>query len=223
MPGFGLSEPHPRAAYEADDGVQVLEAVREALGLERLRLAGNSLGGFLSWRYACKYPERVESLVLLDPAGYPQDLLPFMKIMAGPLAPWLMPRLDPRGTVLAGITSVYGDPARIKPEILPRYVELLLGEGKRAAAAAVFRTFLRMHRHNPYLAELSTLRVPTLLLWGEDDRWIPPAHVALWQRDVPGLEVKTYPGVGHVPMEEIPAESLADVRAFWDRCALGAA
>lgn len=51
-------------------------------------------------------------------------------------------------------------------------------------------------------------------MWGERDRWISPKHVPLWQRDLPGIQVKVYPGVGHIPMEEIPEQSAADAMKF---------
>ncbi len=51
-------------------------------------------------------------------------------------------------------------------------------------------------------------------MWGERDRWISPKHVPLWQRDLPGIQVKTYPGVGHIPMEEIPEQTAADALRF---------
>lgn len=61
---------------------------------------------------------------------------------------------------------------------------------------------------------MAQIKAPTLLMWGEKDRWISPRHVPLWQRDLPGIQVKTYPGVGHIPMEEIPQQSAADAMRF---------
>ena len=214
LPGFGLTGPHPRAAYDADSMVDFFEKFRIAMGLEKMHLAGNSLGGFVSWLYALRHPDRVEKLVLIDPVAYAQDLLPFIKLLSLPGAEYLGLRINPSRSVAQGIADVFGDPARVSAAVVRRYQDLALRPGNRAALIAYCRIMLQLNQNNPYEAQIAGLRVPTLLMWGKLDRWIPPCHVPLWQRDVRGLQVKLYEGVGHVPMEEAPEETARDARVF---------
>lgn len=80
----------------------------------------------------------------------------------------------------------------------------------------IFRVLLKVNKEELHTTpeRVAQIKVPTLLMWGERDRWISPKHVPLWQRDLPGIQVKVYPGVGHIPMEEIPEQSAADAMRF---------
>ena len=62
------------------------------------------------------------------------------------------------------------------------------------------------------LARLKNLTMPALILWGERDQWIP--FNSRWAVDLPKAKTIIYPGVGHVPMEEIPEQSVADFRQW---------
>lgn len=214
LPGFGLTGPHPAGRYDADTLIEFFERFRQVMGIEKMHLAGNSLGGFVSWLYALRHPERVEKMILIDPVAYPQELLPFIKLLTLPGAARLALRINPTRSVAQGVREVFGDAAKISADAVRRYQDLALRPGNRAALVAYCREMLQMHANNPYEAQIRDLAVPTLLMWGTLDRWIPPRHVPLWQRDVKDLQVKLYEGVGHVPMEEAPEETARDARAF---------
>ena len=51
-------------------------------------------------------------------------------------------------------------------------------------------------------------------MWGEDDPWVPVALSERWKEDIRGSQVVVYPGVGHMPMEEIPGKTVMDAIAF---------
>ena len=80
----------------------------------------------------------------------------------------------------------------------------------------IFRVLLKVNKDELEGTgqRVAAIKAPTLLMWGERDRWISPKHVPLWQRDLPGIQVRTYPGVGHIPMEEIPEQTAADALRF---------
>ncbi len=63
---------------------------------------------------------------------------------------------------------------------------------------------------------LATIRAPTLVLWGEEDRMIPFANAADYVKAIPGSTLAPLPGVGHIPQEEAPQKSLEIVRRFLD-------
>jgi pimeloyl-ACP methyl ester carboxylesterase len=94
--------------------------------------------------------------------------------------------------------------------MVTRYHELLLREGSRAASAARFRLPVETER----VKELPRITNPTLILWGEEDRLVPVADAHKFARAIPNSRVRIYGDVGHIPMEEAPARSAADVRAF---------
>ena len=220
VPGFGLTGPLVNGNYAPEYAVEFFEKTRKALGEEHFHLAGNSLGGFLSWYYAAKYPQHVGKLILLDPLCYPQRMPGLMRFSTLPLIRTISRYCVPRPFVADGVRQVYGNQALVTRETVDRYHQLLLREGNRGAMIDVFSTA------GEHFAEgmtrglwdsIPTIRAKTLLLWGEKDRWLPVTHVERWKRDLPGIEVKTYPGVGHIPMEEIPDQSAADAHEFLSR------
>ena len=217
VPGFGLTGPARDGVYSAERMIEVFDLLLDHLGVSQASLVGNSLGGYIAWNYAVLKPARVSKLVLIDPAAYPMAKVPWMIASAAlPGATLAMPLWMPRALIAQGVKEVYGDRGRIKSGVIQRYYDLSRRPGNRKSMMQIFRVLLQVNReelHNTP-ARVAQIKAPTLLLWGERDRWISPEHVPLWQRDLPGIEVKVYPGVGHIPMEEIPAQSAADTRRF---------
>ncbi|KRW62670.1 alpha/beta fold hydrolase [Pseudomonas sp. TTU2014-080ASC] len=218
LPGFGLTgAPSKGGGYFAERMLGVLMMLLDHLGVEKASLIGNSLGGYIAWNFALAHPQRVEKLVLIDPAGYPMRKVPWMIASAAlPGATLAMPLWMPRALISQAMREVYGDPGRVKPGVVDRYYDLSRRPGNRRAMMEIFRVLLQVNRNELQnsATRIAAVKAPALLLWGELDRWISPEHVALWQRDLPGIRVVTYPGVGHIPMEEIPEQSAADTLAF---------
>ena len=140
----------------------------------------------------------------------------FKTLLIEGMLPSQLESIISKNLIAQGIKEVYGEPARIKPGVVDRYNDLTRRPGNRRAMMDIFRVLLKVNKEELHgtSARVAQIQAPTLLLWGERDRWISPKHVPLWQRDLPGIQVKTYPGVGHIPMEEIPQQSAADALRF---------
>jgi len=212
LPAFGLTGPSPNADYTHDAYVEFLEHFVTRVGVPQFVLAGNSLGGAIAWRYALAHPERVRGLVLVDAGGYP---LPgsgrpvAFRVASWPIVPDLLVRLDPRSLVEDGVKKAYGDPARIRPGVLERYYELALGPGNRRAFVE------RMRAGNPdESARIRGIVTPTLVMWGARDHLIPVAAARRFHADIAGSRLVVYDDLGHVPMEEDAARSVADAQRF---------
>jgi pimeloyl-ACP methyl ester carboxylesterase len=62
--------------------------------------------------------------------------------------------------------------------------------------------------------KLKDITVPTLIMWGEEDSWLPIENGYWFQVCIPNSELIVYEGVGHIPMEEIPERTARDLRKF---------
>ena len=207
LPGFGLTGPPNRTDYDITYYTDFLTSFLDELGLGEVALAGNSLGGAIGWRFAVRHPERVERLLLLD-AGR-QELLP--DAAGALLTPGVdvVPRyLTPRTAVRAMLRDAYGDPSRLTAEMVKRYHDLLLRTGNRRAVIELARDA------SPAPFDPTAVEVPTLIQWGEEDDWLPPSLGEQFAEEIPDATLETYPGVGHVVMEEAPEETAADALAF---------
>jgi pimeloyl-ACP methyl ester carboxylesterase len=221
LPGFGLTGPFtgdyakvPEATlYHGDSYARFVLDLLDALKIDRVVLGGNSLGGEVAWRTAVMAPARVASLVLVDAAG------PAFVPKSMPLGFWLarVPVLNlitefalPRSLVAQGLAEVYGNPARVTPELVERYFELTLRSGNRHALA------LRMqHLTLGEQAErIATIKQPTLILWGGRDRLIPPAVGRQFNAQITVSRLVMFDDLGHVPQEEDPARTVLPVKEF---------
>jgi len=211
LPGFGLTGPEPSGDYTSSAYVRFLENLIEKLGLERFDLAGNSLGGFIAWRYASAHPERVHKLILLDAAGYPlRHPLPLVFRLARiPVLSSLLANMDPRPLVARTLREAYADPSMVTREMIDLYTDLSLRAGNRKAFADRVSTSEPDHS-----SELRNVAVPTLIMWGRLDSFLPVADAELFARDLRQSRLIVYEGVGHVPMEEVASRSAADAKAF---------
>ena len=183
----------------------------QALGISRATFMGNSLGGLIAWDYAVRHREAVERLVLIDSAGFPMKLPIYIGLFNSALvrasSPWCLPEV----IVKSAVRNVYGDPRKINAVTLRRYVEFFHGEGTRTAIGKMVPT---LDFKDVDTEVLKSLDVPTLVLWGAKDRWIPTAHAAEFAGRIPGAKSVMYPGLGHIPMEEAPERVMVDLRAF---------
>ena len=175
---------------------------------------GNSLGGFISWFYATQYPERVEKMILIDPIAYQQPLPRIIKFASGGFGGTMAQISSPRFIVKRNVRKVYGNPESPTHETILRYHELLLYKGHKEAMVQYFKTLRKYNEEDSMAKFVPRVKVPTLLMFGGKDRWVPPELIDKWKRDIEGLQVKVYPEGGHIPMEEFPIETSNDADEF---------
>lgn len=212
LPGHGLTGAWPREEYTIEAYADFLEVLADTLNLDRFALVGHSMGGAVAWTFASTRPDRVSHLILVDSAGIPRDggaaPLPIRLArlpVIGDLGIWFKPEF----LVKRSLTEVYADPAMVTPERVTRYAELQRFPGNRHA------TLLRARTQEPLdPTVLKRLAVPTLILWGAEDRWVPRGDAFRFQHSIKGSKLALFEKLGHNPMEEDPAATAAAVDAF---------
>ena len=210
LPGFGLTGPNADNDYSDARYVAFVRQFLSRLGVGRVVLVGNSLGGEVAWQVALADPSRVAGLVLVDAAGFnfvPESLPLGFRIARIPVLREPMRWVLPRRAIEDSVLNVYGDPSRVTAALVDRYYELTLREGNRVALMR------RMDQLAPGPTErLGEIKVPTLILWGERDRLIPVRWAKEFHQAIPGSQLVVFPKLGHVPQEEDPAATLAALR-----------
>lgn len=213
LPGFGLTGPAPDGDYRMEAYVRFVSQLLDTLHVGRAVLAGNSLGGWIAWRFAVAHPARIAQLVLVDAAGYPftSRSVPIgFQLARVPVLNVLVQRILPRSMVESSVRNVFGVPSRVTPELVDRYYDLTRREGNRAALVARFGQL----RADPDTGAIRTIKQPTLILWGGRDQLIPPDNAARFGRDIAGSKVAIFPVLGHVPHEENPGATFIALRDF---------
>lgn len=215
--GHGLTGPAPDDRYGTDAFAADVEAMANALKLDRFVLAGNSMGGGIAARYAMLHPDRLTGLVLVDAGGaairreggggnlaFTIARIPVLNSVASQLLPRSMVEKSLRQTVLNQSVAT--------PEAVDRYWELARYPGNRQATMQRFATGYTAFT----TTEVRAIKVPTLVMWGEGDPLIPFAAAKWYLANLPNAKLVSYPGIGHIPMEEATNRSAADLAVFVD-------
>lgn len=226
LPGHGLTGANAARSYRVEDMIAAVEGTVEALGVDSFILGGNSMGGGISWRYAVEYPAKVRALLLLDAGGMPpraEDAEPKsnigFRLARSPLGRWIGGEIIPRGLIRRSLEQSVADPSLVNEAMVDRYWELLRFPGNREATIARFGS----PRPDPAIAERAReIRVPTLILFGKEDRIINPSAAQSFAERIAGSETILFDNIGHLPMEEAPAQTADAIRDFLSR-RLGAA
>ncbi|MBK0329228.1 alpha/beta fold hydrolase [Rhodobacteraceae bacterium F11138] len=202
-PGFGLSGEAPNI-HNIEDHVFHYMALFDAMKLDRVALAGFSLGGWIAAEFALRQPQRVSQLILLAPAGLVSDSAPAPDLFS--IAPDELPGY------------LAHDPARILP-LFPAAPDPKFDAALGREVTAFARLLEAHPQGNPDLARrLPRLGMPTLLIWGAQDRLRPAAQAQDWLSALPEARLEQVPDTGHLILEESPS-SAALVSRFLDEMA----
>ncbi len=222
MKGFG-DAPKPRdGRYSPLDQAGLLHRLILQQNLTDLTLVGHSLGGgvilLTALRLLHDEPHRVKRLVVVDGTAFPQPLSPWIRRLARPwLGPLLLRLLPPRLVIRKALELAYARPDRVSRSQVEAYAQpLLTPEGRYALAQSARQ--LMPPEVGEAAARLGEITLPTLLLWGERDRVVPPAMGERLAGVLPRSTLVVLPGCGHLPQEEQPQESLAVLRRFLQEC-----
>ncbi|HEY2682840.1 MAG TPA: alpha/beta hydrolase [Steroidobacteraceae bacterium] len=217
FPGHGLTRAPEGTVLAGAPLADFVDAFAAALKLPKFAVAGNSMGGGVAWQLALRHPDRLDALILVDAAGFPNQKPPAdvplaFKILRYPIGRWLLAHIDNRSLIREGLKTDVYDKSLITDFVVDRWAEFQRAPGHRAILMA-----LNPAGQTQATAELlSGIKVPTLILWGEADPLIEPAAARKFAAAIPGAKLITYTNVGHLPQIEIPQRSAADAATFLD-------
>lgn len=209
LPGHGLSGEDASGDYSNARTVEIAIDFLEALGLSRVTLVGNSLGGLTAWRAASAQPDLVSRLVLISPGGFSINGVT-EKPVPVPMMVKIYLTKAPSAGVAAATKSLYGDPSKLLDARLQEIEAMMEQPGNGDALLARAEQFTLPAPET----DLAKVDVPTLLIWGDKDAMVPPSHGQKFVDVMPKATLKTYSGIGHVPQEEVPNRLSNDIKDF---------
>jgi pimeloyl-ACP methyl ester carboxylesterase len=213
LPGFGLTGPDPTGDYTDARSIAVLLALLDRLGVQRATFIGNSMGGRIAWAFAAAHPDRVAKLVLVSPDGFVSHGVEYGKPQAVPALMQVLPYTLPRSMLRANLAVAYADQGRLTDATVQRTYDMMVAPGVRSAIVARMRQLV-LPDPVPLLRRLA---MPTLLLWGDKDGMIPVSNAQDYLAALPNASLVVVPGIGHVPQEEAPRETITPLRDFLAR------
>ena len=198
-PGFGGTT-RPEWLDRVDDLTLHHADLLGALNLPKARVLGVSVGGWMAADLAAKYPERVSKLVLVGASGLSIAEAPIPDIFAMPMESLLPLLFEDLSAALA---------------LLPGSMDQAFIEDQLRERATLAHLAWNPHFHDPKLPRrLARVTAPTLLLWGEKDRFTPVPHGKAYERLIAGARLVVIPACGHVPSVERVDDFCAAVIPF---------
>lgn len=217
-PAFGLTERplewEGENPYSQEAQIELVIGLMDALNIEQAVLVGNSAGGTISMLTALEYPQRVQSLVLVDPAVYEGGGAPawIRPLLGTPqmrrLGPLVARQIQTRGPEL--VELAWHDPSKITPEIEAGYQKpLRVADWDRALWELTLAS-----RESGLSERLSQFDLPVLVITGDDDRIVPTEQSVRLADELPDAQLAVIAQCGHLPHEECPEEFMQAVADF---------
>jgi pimeloyl-ACP methyl ester carboxylesterase len=213
----------PRGDYSLGAHAASIRDLLAAIGIDRATIVGHSLGGGVAMQFFYQFPQRTERLALVSSGGLGDQVSPLLRSAALPGASALLSVAAHRG-VVAGLAAGgrrlrdRGSGSGVYLEAIARALRPLSRRGSREAFLQTLRSVIDVHgqrvsaRDRLYL--LGSAGIPTLIVWGERDRTIPPRHGLEAHGLIEGSRFTTLPKAAHFPHLEDPEGLAAVLRDF---------
>ena len=208
--GHGDSD-KPRADYSLGAYASGLRDLIAALGVESATVVGQSFGGGVAMQMAYQYPERCRRIGLVGSGGLGVEVHPILRALSVPGAEWVLPLgctplfRDAGAALVNGLARLGLHPGPVATQIGRSYASLADAATRRAflftLRSVVDHLGQRVSAHDKlYLTEV----IPTLIVWGTDDRMIPVQHALDAHAAMRGSHIHLFEGAGHFPQCEDP-------------------
>jgi haloalkane dehalogenase len=209
LPGFGDSPPESPGTFERH--VEAVERFRRQVGLDRVVLVVHDTGGLIGLHWACDHPDAACGLVITNTGFFPDhEWIEIAKTMRTPIqGEALVDSLSREGfaTLLEEASSEFDERA------LDEYWKAFSTAGNRRGMLELYRSF-DLDELKPYQAKLAALEVPTLILWGQQDEYVPLDYASRFAREIPGSKLVLLEGVRHFLFEDEPERCAQEVIEF---------
>lgn len=203
LPGFGESSLDPDGDYSIGIQVERVKAFIRALGIKSFHLGGSSMGGSIAGAYAAMYPDDLKSLLLISPGGVVSSETSEMYRLIEEEKP------NPLIAKSAEDYEYLMDFVFVKKPFIPGPVKKALIQEAIAHEPLYQKIFKQLLSSvdSPLEIVLEGLPVPTLIIWGAQDRVLHVSGAKILESVIPKARVEVIDAVGHLPMIEKPEET----------------
>lgn len=212
--GWGYSARNDRLRYDYQLYADQLLQLLDALEIDRASLIGQSMGAGTIIRFAVQHPDRVERMVLVDAASLPNPLPLAGRTFALPFVGELLLGTGGNAVTAKNVKDLW---FYDRSKVTPAYVEELTAPMRIKGSAWTLLNILReldFGSQEEQVAALGELSLPTLLVWGRQDKAVPLPLGQKMHEMLPGSELLIIEEAGHTPHEEHPEQFLERVIPF---------
>ena len=199
--GFGLSD-KPAVPYDNAAYARLAIALLDSLGISDAVLVGHSMGGAIAAEVAIEYPQRVRGLVLVGSAGLGAREPLLFRVARWPVLGPAVLAFRGRGYTARLLKATYFDPSKVTESDVDQYYAPVA----QPAYGRALRAVLRQFHFDGLEGRLDKIEAPTVVLWGEEDRWVPLGLGRALAAGITRSAFVSVPHAGHSVQEEAPDE-----------------
>jgi len=199
--GFGLSD-KPAVPYDNAAYARLAIALLDSLGISDVVLVGHSMGGAIAAEVAIEYPQRVRGLVLIGSAGLGAREPLLFRVARWPVLGPAVLAFRGRGFTARLLKATYFDPSKVTESDVDQYYAPVA----QPAYGRALRAVLRQFHFDGLEGRLDKIEAPTVVLWGEEDRWVPLGLGRALAAGITRSAFVSVPHAGHSVQEEAPDE-----------------
>jgi 2-hydroxy-6-oxonona-2,4-dienedioate hydrolase len=200
LPGFGMSDKPEEMEYTISNFLQAVADFMSKVGMEgHTTIVGHSLGGYIAAQLAIEHRDLIDRLVLIDTSG----------MLGAPtrlLQQYLEAAMNPsKESVRAVFQRLVADPIRIPEILIDGFIYRMNQPGAKHAFKSAFDNSVYTQIGTDRLKQIGDSKIPTLIIWGRQDRLIPLQHFRTFQEAISDSSVVIVEDAGHAPFAEKPA------------------
>jgi pimeloyl-ACP methyl ester carboxylesterase len=221
LPGYDGSVKPPD--YAPTFTANFMSSFLDAVGVERAAVVGNSFGGLTALHLALSEPSRVSALIISDSAGLGRAVSPVLATVTLPGASELAralakTRLGAYQRAVRRALLLFARPWQIPPKWLKDQYQLAQIPNFMEATLESLRSAVNMvGQREVFLDQLPRLRMPTLIMWGIEDRVIPYWHATAAFTRLEQGDIEFISNCGHLPHVEQPKRFVSILDEFLGR------
>ena len=217
LAGFGRSD-KPQARFSIPYFTEFVKEFMIVQDVDKAALIGESMGGAIVLQFALKFSHQVEKMVLADSVGLGKEVEIYSRIGSLPILGELFTRPNRKGSAQLARRLFYNQDLITDQMVEEGYEMSSLPGAQRCLLSALRSMYniwgVKSDVYRPILNRLEEIRVPTLIIWGAQDRLLPVAHAHLAAQRLPNARLHIFDPCGHVPIIERAQEFNALVIDF---------
>lgn len=215
--GFGRTD-KPQVRFTVPFVTEFVHEFIIAQQIDRAVLVGESMGGGIALYLALQYPRLVEKLVLADSAGLGREVTIYLRLFSLPVVGEILTRPSRKGSARTWALLLH-DQSLITDQRIEKSYQLASLPGAQRCFLSVLRTMINIwgaksEAYRPILDHLGEIEMPTLVLWGAQDQFLPVALSHRAMERLPNARLHIFDPCGHVPNIECPQAFNALVTDF---------
>ncbi|MFQ6082202.1 MAG: alpha/beta fold hydrolase [Candidatus Aminicenantia bacterium] len=204
--GFGRSD-KPRVNYDFNFSNNFLNNFLREFNLQKVSLVGNSMGGLMALQFAICFPEKATKLVLVSNVGFGQKLTFISRIATIFPVGELAFSIANYHTTRMLLGRLFYDSRKLPNELIQKVMEITRLPQTKSIPLFILRQGvnlkgLRSEIYQPLIEQISTLKIPTLIVWGKEDKIIPVSQAHLGHKLIENSKIHIFDRCGHVPQIE---------------------